>query len=299
MTVNQAPVRTSSHFPHVAALLSLLLAACAMPEPAPRRGEIWDGALTRSFTREEAMTRLAGADHVLLGEKHDNAEHHRLQAEIVREIAARGRRPALVLEMLGHDQAPALATYLAGRPGDARGFVAAVGWRWNDWPMYEPILTAALGAEWPIAAGNLGRDTTRAIMRGGSEATASLPPLPSGAEAALLDQLEASHCGHVPRERLGPMLQVQRARDGSMAAAMAANPQSVLITGAEHARTDRGVPWMLRGLAPGKRVLALAFVELRDGAPPPRELPFDVVWFTAEKERGDPCAQFAPRAPSG
>ena len=299
MQRNQAQLRTGSHFPHVAALLSLFLAACAAQEAVPKRGEIWDGGLARNFTREEAMRRLAAADHVLLGEKHDNPEHHRLQEEIVRELAARGKQPALVLEMLGADQASALAAYLAERPGDARGFVAAVGWRWNDWPMYEPILSAALGAEWPIVTGNLDREATRAIMRGSSDAANALLPLPPGAEAALLDQLEASHCGHVPRERLGPMLQVQRARDAGMAAAMAAHPQSLLLAGAEHVRTDRAVPWALRQAAPDKRIAALAFVELRDGEPPPRDLPFDLVWFTAEKPRGDPCAQFAPRTPSG
>jgi uncharacterized iron-regulated protein len=95
------------------------------------------------------------------------------------------------------------------------------------------------------------------------------------------------------------MLRVQRARDAAMAAAMAAQPQSVLIAGAEHVRKDRGVPWVLLSSTPGKRILSLAFIELRDGQTPPRDLPFDLVWFTAEQPRGDPCAQFAPRAPSG
>lgn len=302
MQRNQARVRVSSHFLHVAALLTLFLTACAAPGSAPRIGEIREGP--RTLTRAEAIARLAAADHVLLGEKHDNAEHHRLQAEIVRELAARGRGPALVLEMLDDSQAPLLAMWRANRPPDMGAFVTSVGWRWNDWPLYEPILRAALEADLPIVAGNLAREATRGVMRDGYASLGALRPaldrpLPDGAEAALLDQLEASHCGHVPRERLGPMLRVQRARDASMAAAMAAQPQSVLIAGAEHVRTDRGVPWVLRELAPGKRVIALAFVELRDGEPPPAALPFDLVWFTPPAERGDPCAQFAPRPATG
>jgi uncharacterized iron-regulated protein len=281
-----------------AVVLLTLLAACAT-RMQPQPGEIWDVAQQRVLTREQALDAMAAADHVLLGEKHDNPLHHSLQAEIVAALVARGRKPALVLEMLDTDHAPALERHLASRPREAEGFAAAVGWRWPDWPLYQPIVATALAADLPMRAGNLGRADTREVMRQGYQAVPLLRPLldrpfPPQAEDALLAQLEASHCGQVPRERLRPMLQVQRTRDAALAAAMNSAPQSVLIAGAEHGRTDRGVPWVLAALAPDKRVVSLAFVELRDGKPS-AELPFDLVWFTPEFQRPDPCANFPTR----
>jgi uncharacterized iron-regulated protein len=267
-------------------------------------GEIWDAARGQSVTSEQALARLAASDHVLLGEKHDNPEHHRLQAELLAELIRLGRRPALVLEMLDSEHAEPLARHLAGRPSNAEGFAQAVGWRWPDWPQYQPIVATALAHGLPVKAGNLGRLDTREVMRTGYAAVPLLRslldrPLAPAAERGLLDQLEASHCGKVPRERLQPMLRVQRARDAAMAAAMAAAAQSVLIAGSEHTRTDRGVPVELALLAPGRAIVSLAFVERRVGEPLPAELPWNLVWFTAPFPRPDPCANFPSRAPSG
>ena len=40
------------------------------------------------------MIRLARAEFVLLGEKHDNPDHHRLQAEVLRGLTDRCPPPA-------------------------------------------------------------------------------------------------------------------------------------------------------------------------------------------------------------
>lgn len=291
----------------LAGSLAACAAACTGWPPPPRSDSLWDAATRQPLTREQALRRMAAADHLVLGERHDNPMHHRLQAEIVGALAARGRHPAVVFEMLDSEQIAPLAAHLAARPTDADGLGDAVGWPtsgWPDWALYKPIAVAALAAGLPIVAGNLGRATTRAVSREGYAGlgdNAALRraverPLPADVEPALLADLETAHCGHVPRDRLAPMLRVQRARDASMALAMAAHPQSVLIAGTEHGRNDRGVPWVLRDLAPGKRVVSLAFVELAVGAAPPAELPWDLVWFTEPVERGDPCARFASPA---
>ena len=47
----------------------------------------------------------AARDFVLLGEKHDNPDHHRLQAWMIDALVARGRRPAIAMEMLDAEQA--------------------------------------------------------------------------------------------------------------------------------------------------------------------------------------------------
>src|SRR5690348_2390749 len=66
----------------------------------PLTGRIWDVSSTRFINRETLVNRLAGADFVLLGERHDNPDHHLLQAEVLRSLIAVGRRPAVGFEML-------------------------------------------------------------------------------------------------------------------------------------------------------------------------------------------------------
>ncbi len=64
----------------------------------PLTGRIWDVSSEQFIDRETLVKRLAGADFVLLGERHDNPDHHMLQAEVLRSLIAVGRRPAVGLK---------------------------------------------------------------------------------------------------------------------------------------------------------------------------------------------------------
>lgn len=254
-----------------------------------------------------------GAAFVLLGEKHDNPDHHRLQAWMIEAMSRSGRRPAVAMEMLSVDQAPALARYLGNAHADAAGLGAAVGWQaqgWPDWAIYEPIAEAALRARLPIVVADLAKAAQRSIGRDGlgslpGDATARLQLMtdydPHQA-ASLARELRESHCGHVPEGALQGMAAVQRARDAHMAAAMidaAARPDvdgAVLIAGAGHVRRDRGVPWHLARMAPGRRMLTIAFREVDDARTVASQYAgagvFDYVWFTPRLNDEDPCERF-------
>src|SRR5262245_7310833 len=120
---------------------------------------------------------LAGADFVLLGEKHDNPDHHRLQAWAVSALASAGRRPAVVWEMITADQAPALATYQASPTPNAAGLGPAIGWEktgWPAWSFYQPIAVAALAGGMAIVPGDLERSVIRAVSRQGATAQDAL-----------------------------------------------------------------------------------------------------------------------------
>src|SRR5207244_982982 len=119
------------------------------------------------------LARLAEARYVLLGEKHDNPDHHVLQARIIRALAAAGRRPTVALEMFTPAQTGALARYLAAHPRAAAGIGEAVNWKasgWPTWEMYEPIAQAALDAGLTIEPANLDDDRVRAVGRQGAAA---------------------------------------------------------------------------------------------------------------------------------
>jgi uncharacterized iron-regulated protein len=304
-------------------ILLVALAGCASParRPAvllshdhPLAGRIWDVAAARFVDRAALASELARARFVLLGERHDNPEHHRLQAWVVQALGEAGRRPAVGFEMLTLDQADALRTFLAGRPRDGAGLGEAVGWAetgWPEWSMYEPIADAALAADLPILATNLPPAISRDIRRRGVDALDPAlvarvgldRPLPEESRTALAAEIRDSHCGYAPADLLDGMVTAQRARDGQMADALAAGGDrdgAVLIAGSGHVREDWGVPAYLARRVPGAGVATIGFVEVDDRTTEPTayaahfggRLPFDYVWFTPRLDSEDPCEAF-------
>lgn len=279
----------------------------------PLAGKLWS-AKDRAFVEAEALAAAAvEADFVLLGEIHDNPDHHRLQAWVIARGAA--RKSAVVFEMIRADQDAALAAYVARPDAGAAGLGGALDWGqgWPDWKTYQPIAEAAFAAKLKIMSGDAAREDVRAIGRQG---LASLPPERQAALAigeplaeplrlALLDELYQSHCEMMPRERLAPMAGVQRYRDAHLADRLLhAGGGVFLIAGGGHVRSDRGVPWYLSRRAPEKRVLVLVLSEVRAGEDDPQKAApaapdgspaADYVWFTPRTEREDPCKDLAEK----
>ncbi len=322
----------------LAALVPLALLACA-PRADPRLvlqpiatrswvsplhrdhplvGRVWDRRAER-FTDEAALAAaLAGADVVLLGEVHDNVDHHLLQARLVRAVLASGRRPALAFEMLTTDQQPDVDAALARSPRDPGALAKAVAWknsRWPDFELYRPIFQAGLDAGAPVVAANLPRRIVREVV---SKGGAGLPeplrarlakdePLPPETLEALRAEMRDSHCGELPEAMLDPLVVAQRARDAQMAARLAEAGErgAILVAGRGHVRTDRGVPAYLAADVPARRVISVAFVEVEPDKLEPRgyredgeegPLPYDFAVFTPREQREDPCEGLRARS---
>lgn len=312
-------------------LAALLLPACASPSRAapglavawksplqrdhPLVGRIWNVPEARFGTESELRAAVGAGRFVLLGETHDNPDHHALQARLLEAVLATGRRPALGFEMLDPEQQPAVDALLAGPDPTPAALAAAVGWDRTGWPpfaLYEPIFRVGLLARLPIVAANLPRAEARAVVhRGAGALPAPLRGLLEGAgpltpeEAAVRrEEMAASHCGHLPEPMLDPMVLSQRARDAHLAMALVAGATpggAVLVTGGEHARRDRGVGEFLRvaGVAPG----AIVSVGLKEVDPEERSAPgelepapYDWIVFTPGVDRGDPCEGMRGRA---
>jgi uncharacterized iron-regulated protein len=251
---------------------------------------------------------------VLLGEQHDNPDHHALQGRIVRELARRGRKPAIVMEMLDSGDTEAIAKCLKERC-TPRKLADAVDWQtsgWPDWRIYKPVLAAALDAGLPVAPASLSADAVRtygstATLDGGEAELRRLgldEPLTPEVHAAMADEVRRSHCGHAPEGMIEPMIAVQRLRDAVMADSLllaAPMGRAVLVAGFGHTRTDRGVPVYLAEDLADDQALSLAFLEVDDERTDPcayaasfasERLPFDFVWFTPRFDDSDPCEQF-------
>lgn len=290
-------------------LLALaLLGAAPLPEwqapigrTHPLTGTIWDVRAAAPIARETLITRLAARRYVLLGEKHDNPDHHRLQAWVLGALVAAGRRPAVAFEMFRADQADAIARHLAGSPDDARGLGEALQWAqsgWPAWSLYQPIVEVALAAKLPLVAANLSAAATAALRAGGVGALDAAEvrrlgldrPFPDDVRQKLAADIRDAHCGHGPDRIVDGFVGMQRARDAHMAAALreAAGDGAVLIAGAGHVRRDVGVPRVL----PDADTVSLAFVEVRADMTTVPALAVDYVWLTPRVDDRDPCERF-------
>ena len=193
----------------------------------PLVGRIWDARAGTFVTPATLFDRAAAHRHVLLGEKHDNPDHHRLQARVIRELVERGRRPAVVFEMISVDHSAELAQVQREHPGDLEGLRAAVDWDaggW-DWEMYRPVLQAALDNGLEVFAGNVPVDyvTRLRVHRLGPDPGPGRPELgipegvPADVRETLRQEIEDAHCGFAQGAILPMMVDLQHARDVHLA----------------------------------------------------------------------------------
>ena len=284
----------------------------------PLVGRIWDVAGGRFVDEEALRTAVVSTQYVLLGERHDHPDHHRLQAELVRATIRAGRRPALAFEMLDVTQWSTIAASLKRNPDDAEALAQALDWANSGWPpfsLYAPVFNAGLEASLSIVAANLPRAQVRDLVMKGPEA---LPaelrtrlqldaPVPEAEAKAVREELDRSHCGQLPQEMLEPMALAQRARDAMMADRLLESVTvdgAVLITGNGHVRKDRGVPAHLARRMKDVTVLSVALLEVSPEALKPQDytaltgattLPYDYVWFTPAMPEDDPCKALRER----
>lgn len=193
-------------------------------------------------------TAPVGADEpprlLVFGEQHDQPDQQRQVAEAVRELAAQGRLGALVLEMAA---APHDTTGLP-RDADAQQVRNALHWQGWPWASYAPVVMNAVRAGVPVFGGNLPRAANRDAM-----ADRSLDDhVDAAARATLAEAVRAGHCDLLPPSQIPGMVRIQIARDRSMSRVVGAAlrrtapPQRVLLlTGAQHASRDHGVPAQL------------------------------------------------------
>ncbi|WPZ35161.1 ChaN family lipoprotein [Thalassobaculum sp. OXR-137] len=278
------------------ALLILVFAPSAGAEGAWQRG---DGT---AVSRAAVDAALRDADFVLLGETHDNPYHHAAQAALLRAMVEAGRRPAVVWEMVRRSRQPALDAWATGPAArDPDGFASAADWAaegWPDFALYRPIVQVAIDAGLAMVAGGLDAEPTRAVAGAGLAALdrdrrtawGLAEPVSAAAREAHLDSVFDGHCRLVPREHLGRMVDVQVARDASMAAALVGHAGgAVLIAGRGHARADIGVPVFLRRLAPEARIVTVGLSEGEAAGT------FDYLHAFPAPERADPCVALRER----
>ena len=273
----------------------------------PLVGRFYDGTTFREVTEDEVADGCAQATYVLLGEKHDNADHHTEQARLLGAMITRKRSPAVVLEMIETDMGDRLTAYTDRQSATSAEFGDAMGWEkrgWGPWESYKPILDVTFAARLPIAPGGIPQVRASGIAHHGESAVDAEDrktflldeTMDPTLESSLHDELVQAHCGHLPSSMVRGMLLAERARDAGMANAMAPFEArgAVLIAGNGHTRKDRGVPWALARKAPSAKVVSVSMMEAQDGRTDPKayDAHADFVFFTPRATDEDPCVAF-------
>lgn len=182
---------------------SILLPVALMAQPIPAAGarapqapeshyRAFD-AKGRPVQLQEIVAALGKADVLLVGETHNDAVAHLLEAELLRradesygqQATEKRRHVALSLEMFERDVQTVLDEYLAGQISERHFLLSSRPWN-NYQTDYRPLVEYARAHGLPVIAANaparyvsrvssLGPDSLQALS---AEAKSWLPPLP-------------------------------------------------------------------------------------------------------------------------
>jgi uncharacterized iron-regulated protein len=217
----------------------------------------------------EIIGRAVNAQVVLLGESHDNADHHRWELQTVAALAA--LRPKLVLgfEMFPRRVQGALDRWVAGELSEEE-FLKTSDWSrvWGyESAFYLPLFHFARLNGIPMVALNVERDFVRMV---GSKGLAAVPPekregvsAPAPAGQAYLERLFETYKQHPDKQEPAParsdpgfrnFVDAQLVWDRAMAQALsdatARSPDALVVgvMGSNHIAHGDGVPHQLQGL---------------------------------------------------
>lgn len=269
-------------------LVLSVLTACQSIAPPPIGGRILDLHNGQALTPQALVERLAQAPRVVVGEQHDNRDHHALQLWLLQALAGQRAQGSLLLEMLTPQQQLRVDALrqLPALPKDLPGALDwSPGW---DWSLYGPVVEFALKQHYPLLAANLDGVEIQRFYR--------QAPVLSGVRSngvtvkdELLGQIRESHCGLLPESQMPAMLAVQQQRDRRMAERLLNAPTpALLFAGAWHGRKDVGVPLHVLDLGAGQAPIVLMLAE--EGSDLTSAMA-DYVWYTPVTPPQDYCAQ--------
>ncbi len=282
-------------------VLCLPLSGCTVPaqnwkspffRDHPLVGKIWDTRQGAWITEQQLHGALLGYDYLLLGESHDNIDHHIVQARLLRSLAVVGAEPVVVMEMLPQEawsRQPRI--WEDFHVLQARAKTYGPGWPWE---LYAPILKAVVRHRLELVAGNVGGEILHKNVPLNVNERLAEYPIAADDLQQLRQDIETSHCGFASTAQVQSMLSVQLRRDRAMASAlMASRSPAVLIAGNGHVRSDYAVPKHLRD----GNYLSVALISVLPGWFSPEEYMdkpglFDVLYFTPSHTDQDACTHF-------
>ncbi|CAI1494294.1 Uncharacterized iron-regulated protein [Serratia quinivorans] len=253
-------------------LAALALGACSQaPVSSPKNsldnlGEITDLRSGESLSPAQLLSRLAAQPRIIVGEKHDNPYHHRIELWLVENLPQQRPQGSVLMEMITPSQQAKVSQvkhWLQGSPAVRDSRVAELidwqpGWKW---PLYGELTMAAMRAPYPLWSANLDRDEIMAFYQQPVFPPGQLSVRPA-VQKALEETIRTSHGGKIEPQQLHAMLAIQQQRDRRMAERLLAAPTpTLLIAGGYHASKSVGVPLHVQDLQPAALPIVLMLAE--------------------------------------
>jgi uncharacterized iron-regulated protein len=278
----------------------------------PLVGKTWDVTAQQYITRDQLLQKLLTSDYILLGETHDNINHHEEHGWFISQLSRQKPGIAVAFEMVSEEQANTVnksENLTTGRLLDILE-EAKTGWEYKKY--YRPVFDSIVNAKLKIYAADLDRPTMMNVVSKGEDhmpdqlkSLLEKNPLPPEEQEALKKEIEETHCGMINEEMTRAMMTGQRVRDAAIGNNLysiksSGAPAIVLVAGSGHIRKDRGAPMYLKALDKTASILTIAWLEADEEATDPKAygtrwgretLPFDYVVFTPAAERPDPCEE--------
>lgn len=271
------------------ALAAQLAAGAQAPAPHYR---VFD-AKGNAVTLQHIIDSLAGADVLFVGETHDDAVAHLLEAELLRRAdeaygpaSPKRRAVALSLEMFERDVQTVVDEYLAGYITERHFLLSSRPWR-NYETDYRPLVEYARAHHLPVIAANAPARYVSRVSSQGPDSLKSLPqiavkswlpplPFPAASEpyAAKFNRFmsgAAPAAGASAVAQASPhgglhLLEAQTLRDASMAYAISEylkrgrDPLVVQVNGTFHSEERMGVPEQLARYRSKARAVVVTIV---------------------------------------
>ena len=267
-------------------------------------GMIWDSQAEKYIAADELLTRIEGVSYLLLGEKHDNPDHHALQLRALDHVLQTDNVSAVSFEMMSSEQQPLLLDLSLNSVSGLEQIKEYLQWDegWN-WDYYGPLLHRVIQADVLINAANISDEEMMQVY--GSPTAAEIEGvLDKQTMDALEKDIDDSHCGMLPESQFPAMVRVQQARDFAMASSLVLNTGQqlqVLVAGNYHIRRDLGVPNYLlnrQSSLEESQIVSLAFMEVDKASNDPADYlqqfgsvkAYDYIWFTPAVSDEDYCA---------
>lgn len=250
------------------------------PEPAPGAMLVPPG--DRSLSEAELERRLAQAQVLLVGERHDHPGHHDIQLRLLR-LMAKGGPLVVGVEWLDHTTQPLCDQLSAGRLSVAE-FAKRVNWK-RQWgfplKLYAPLLEEVRRGGLRLVALNAPRAVVRQVAQQGlkslspeqREMLAPALDLDDPAYRALVARQFAAH-GVSDKKSQENFFAAQVARDDTMAHHLAralepwpdSGQRGLVLAGGGHLAHGLGLPPRIARRLPGVKMLTVMPVSGRAAA---------------------------------
>jgi len=147
----------------------------------PLIGKIYKSSKQQEVSYQMLFQEMSGAQVIYLGENHENADHHKIQLQIVQDLIDAGKKPIIGFEFFSIDQTAHLMSFVQVNPHSPfpqsidireKDLREKLGWHAHgdqSWRFYYQLIELALKNRLIIFGADLPKCIVKRIIRVGVE----------------------------------------------------------------------------------------------------------------------------------